>query len=177
MAFFTTLDAELDKIESFFTDRETEMQTRMVQLKAQIHELLDHRKLFHEAHTGPAPWSHFLNPLGTWHPAKAPVDPTNVRHSREIEVEADKSRSHTPTLENLDHDDRGSSHPSGSRHGGWTSSFRTLQNRILPGSVAHSPRQSHEMKEHNQHPARALNPEDYLDAKKKLKKAMAEHYR
>ena len=45
--FFKLLDAELEKVESFYLDREKEMQERTVLLREQLNELNDHRKLFY----------------------------------------------------------------------------------------------------------------------------------
>jgi hypothetical protein len=47
--FFTTLDAELEKVESFYHDRETDAIRRSEELKAQLRELAEHRRVFHEA--------------------------------------------------------------------------------------------------------------------------------
>jgi hypothetical protein len=47
LAFFDKLNAELSKIESFFIDREGEGRTRSLQLRQQLEELKDHRRLFH----------------------------------------------------------------------------------------------------------------------------------
>lgn len=47
--FFTTLDAELEKVEAFYHDRETDAIRRSEELKAQLRELAEHRRVFHEA--------------------------------------------------------------------------------------------------------------------------------
>jgi hypothetical protein len=47
LAFFDKLDMELSKIESFFVEREGEARTRSCQLREQLEELKDHRRLFH----------------------------------------------------------------------------------------------------------------------------------
>lgn len=46
-AFFDKLDSELDKIETFYVEREKEMKTRVTALKQQLQELKDHRRLYH----------------------------------------------------------------------------------------------------------------------------------
>ncbi|KAF8917968.1 SPX domain-containing protein, partial [Mucidula mucida] len=48
-SFLDALDGELDKIETFYLDREKEMTARAQLLHEQLHELTHHRKLFHEA--------------------------------------------------------------------------------------------------------------------------------
>jgi SPX domain protein involved in polyphosphate accumulation len=45
--FFETLDGELDKVESFYKDREKDAIIRAAILKEQLRELQDHRKAFH----------------------------------------------------------------------------------------------------------------------------------
>lgn len=46
LAFFSALDGELQKVESFYLDRENAMKTRSKKLEAQLRELNEHRKLF-----------------------------------------------------------------------------------------------------------------------------------
>lgn len=46
VSFFTMLDAQLDKVESFYLAREKEMLARGHTLQIQLKELNDHRKLF-----------------------------------------------------------------------------------------------------------------------------------
>lgn len=46
-SFFTALDAELDKIESFYLDREKEMVALSRRLEEQLAELSDHRRRFY----------------------------------------------------------------------------------------------------------------------------------
>jgi len=45
-AFFAMLDAQLDKVESFYLAREKEMVTRGVLLLNQLEELKENRKMF-----------------------------------------------------------------------------------------------------------------------------------
>ena len=45
-AFFTLLDAELDKVERFYLDREKEFLGRTRALEVQLRELGEHRRLF-----------------------------------------------------------------------------------------------------------------------------------
>lgn len=46
VSFFTMLDAQLDKVESFYVAREKEMIARGQLLQIQLLELSDHRKMF-----------------------------------------------------------------------------------------------------------------------------------
>jgi hypothetical protein len=45
MQFFTMLDAELDKVDSFYTQKESEFQARTKLLIEQFGELNDHRRM------------------------------------------------------------------------------------------------------------------------------------
>jgi SPX domain len=47
LEFFNKFNAELSKVESFFIEREAEARERTVQLRGQLEELKDHRRLFH----------------------------------------------------------------------------------------------------------------------------------
>ena len=47
LEFFNKLNAELSKVESFFIERETEARERSLQLRGQLEELKDHRRLFY----------------------------------------------------------------------------------------------------------------------------------
>ena len=47
LEFFNKLNAELSKVDSFFNEREAEDRARSLQLRGQLEELKDHRRLFH----------------------------------------------------------------------------------------------------------------------------------
>ncbi|KAJ9120852.1 hypothetical protein QFC22_002786 [Naganishia vaughanmartiniae] len=47
--FFTVLDAELEKVEAFYHERESDAIRRSHELQAQLKELAEHRRVFHEA--------------------------------------------------------------------------------------------------------------------------------
>ncbi|TBU41711.1 SPX domain-containing protein [Dichomitus squalens] len=53
-AFFDKLDEELDKVESFYCEREKEMRHRANLLKEQLQALKDHRRAFYDAHPATA---------------------------------------------------------------------------------------------------------------------------
>jgi hypothetical protein len=46
-SFFTALDVELNKVETFYLDREQEMRERGILLEEQLEELVEHRRLFY----------------------------------------------------------------------------------------------------------------------------------
>ncbi|KAI0759780.1 hypothetical protein BC629DRAFT_1055295 [Irpex lacteus] len=47
-AFFDKLDGELEKVETFYVEREKDMHARVSVLKGQLHELQEHRRVFHK---------------------------------------------------------------------------------------------------------------------------------
>jgi len=47
IAFFTYLDKQLEKIDTFYSEREKEAQARSKELEIQLRELKDHRKIFY----------------------------------------------------------------------------------------------------------------------------------
>lgn len=53
--FFDFLEKELQKVESFFLARQEEAVKRAKQLRAQLNELAEHRRLYHEAYPGNLP--------------------------------------------------------------------------------------------------------------------------
>ncbi|KAG7441122.1 SPX-domain-containing protein [Guyanagaster necrorhizus] len=123
LSFLDALDKELEKIETFYLDREKEMQTRTTALEGQLHELSYHRKLFHETHPSTSkPWIlGKVGKVGFRKPQKA-VNADGYRPQRNCNETA---------------------HPHGK-----------------------SPSYAH-----------ALDPDEYQNAKKKLNKAVLEHYR
>ncbi|KAJ7778281.1 SPX domain-containing protein [Mycena metata] len=50
LAFFAALDSELQKVETFYVDRENAMKIRTRDLEVQLRELNEHRRLFDAAH-------------------------------------------------------------------------------------------------------------------------------
>ncbi|KAK0203403.1 SPX domain-containing protein [Desarmillaria ectypa] len=123
LSFLDALDQELEKIETFYLDREKAMQIRTTALEEQLHELSYHRKLFHETHPStPKPWVlGKVGKVGIKKPQKAVA----------------------------------------------TDGFRSQRNS---GEAA---------RPHGKSPsyAHALDPDEYQNAKKKLNKAVLEHYR
>lgn len=54
-AFFDLLQRELEKVESFYRARETDAIRRATELKAQLKELAEHRRIFHELYPNGLP--------------------------------------------------------------------------------------------------------------------------
>ncbi|KAL7418429.1 Xenotropic and polytropic retrovirus receptor 1 [Cryptotrichosporon argae] len=55
-AFFDLLDRELDKVEAFYHARETDAVRRAHELRGQLRELAEHRKIFHDIYDGVPEW-------------------------------------------------------------------------------------------------------------------------
>jgi SPX domain len=47
LEFFNKFDLEISKVEHFFIEREAEARVRSLELREQLEELKDHRRLFH----------------------------------------------------------------------------------------------------------------------------------
>ncbi|KAG6873652.1 hypothetical protein C0995_012583 [Termitomyces sp. Mi166 len=125
-AFFTALDDQLDKIDSFYSTRETEMMAHTRALHEQLDELEGHKELvkLRMKHTLPA------------------VVPNRHQRYESASLEKEKTR----------------------REGSVDADIE----RTVGKEKQHSP---------VRHTGLSTDPEDYLFAKKKLKKAVLEHYR
>ncbi|KAI0763437.1 SPX domain-containing protein [Trametes elegans] len=102
-AFFEKLDQELDKVESFYCEREREMRHRGHLLKEQLQELQDHRRAFYEAHpVAAAPYSWLPLPLS------APIIPNilvrrrKARQGRQPHQNSENSRKSSPSNDRSD---------------------------------------------------------------------------
>ncbi|KAJ6595867.1 SPX domain-containing protein [Mycena vulgaris] len=141
LAFFTTLDAELDKIERFYVAREKEMQLRTKLLEQQLDELSEHRKLFNAAYPSGA-WTSAIN-------AAAMLKFKSKLLNAEETVESTAGPAKNKAL--------------GKLPGTVTSSRSNLTQERGTAETDHG--------------TVHLDPEEYHDAKHKLKKAVLEHYR
>ncbi|RDB30619.1 SPX and EXS domain-containing protein 3 [Hypsizygus marmoreus] len=151
LAFFTTLDAELEKIETFYLAREAEMQARTKMLHEQLDELNDHKKLVQAAHPhSQTSWSSALV--------------TNIKDKLKVRRAGNGVLPQRPDSIEL------SSH----------------RMSLGSGSLDKGKEREHDEEGKNmgdekhlsgKHVVLSTDPEDYLYAKKKLKKAVLEHYR
>ncbi|KAF8887598.1 EXS family-domain-containing protein [Infundibulicybe gibba] len=187
LAFFSYLDGQYDKIESFYLDREKEMAARTKLLRDQLNELRDHRKLFHQAQSANPAWP-ILENINIRLRSKLPknasqgiisVDPPGLDDGkaeaglpRQSQIESHR-RSSSTYLDHPIHENTLMR---------ITSGLKSMASSIIhvPGdpddnrgegvnSGAATPRPEARK--------RSLDPDDYLYAKKKLKKAVVEHYR
>ncbi|CAL1699593.1 unnamed protein product [Somion occarium] len=174
-AFFEKLDAQLDKVETFYVGREKEMKTRVNTLKIQLQELKDHRRLYHEAQQH-----------SSWLPIKIPL----------IHNTAPLSASRTPSISNPRKRRRYKADDSTSPKGKESyNDSRVDVNKQLEEDVEHltngessgesgtAKRVKGRQRNGNMNTNGQLDlqlkydPEDYYQAKKKLKKAVLECYR
>ncbi|KAF7325791.1 Signal transduction protein [Mycena kentingensis (nom. inval.)] len=152
MAFFTTLDAELEKIEKFYVERERYMKNLSGLLEEQLAELDQHRKLFNAAHPASA-WASAIN--------------TNALlrlKARILPEDGLQSGSQTPATSRSK-----GKHPA---NGGGSKEHGTPASSSSDLSLA-EPTVDQDIPP----PSAQLNPNDFQDAKHKLKKAVMEHYR
>ncbi|KAF5356935.1 hypothetical protein D9756_006619 [Leucocoprinus leucothites] len=159
-SFFHYLDAQLDKVESFYSSREKELLLRTQLLQKQLHELHDHRKFVHEANENHPNWSSSV----------AAALKLKLRPHPVIEMSATDSQT--------DASDPITS-PKGKGTLGWSSMLSPVP------SISHAgPSDEAEKAETSsfQDAGRSGQPrfsdlDYYLHARKKLKKAVLEHYR
>ncbi|KAF7983207.1 hypothetical protein HWV62_23478 [Athelia sp. TMB] len=184
MAFFAYLDKQLEKIENFYADREKEAQARNKALNMQLKELKDHRRLYYvrfysgfsqkcwltsrqlqEAHPNShLSWSDSIKTnlraipgtISTSVAAHNPVPSANTLRDRSSRIAKQASsklnwRESQITIDGFPSNGKGKD----------VSDHEDKSN----GHV-HQASQQHE-----------LDPDDYLHAKKKLKRAVLEHYR
>ncbi|KAJ7269844.1 EXS family protein/ERD1/XPR1/SYG1 family protein [Mycena rebaudengoi] len=144
-AFFTTLDAELEKVESFYVAREKDTQNHTRLLGQQLNELYEHRKLFLATHPSTT-WPSAINPAAIFK-FNAKIHEEEDTSKTAVRAAKGKLKSTAKTGKNLT--------PSGSQD--------TTHNRNTSTETDHG--------------SGHLDPDEYFDARHKLKKAVLEHYR
>ncbi|KAH6918027.1 SPX domain-containing protein, partial [Coprinopsis sp. MPI-PUGE-AT-0042] len=165
IAFFTLLDAQLDKVDSFYTAREQEMMQRGTVLEEQLRELTEHRRLYIAANAK-VPWAAAL---------------AYALRPKTIQLKVTRTLSH-----------------GGSRHAMQSESlFARMRNaaQAVPaffgrpgpnhGMVELTPQETRQdgrsvaeaSPEQPASPIFGPDADNYLYAKRKLKKAVVEHYR
>ncbi|KAF9532391.1 SPX domain-containing protein [Crepidotus variabilis] len=167
--FFTMLDAELKKVDAFNLAREGEMLARGHLLQLQFKELHDHKKMI--LARAPAPWtetlrstilSTMMSSVGSGNKSteseSGPPDPNDSTLA--IMASSSAIGPYTPTTSVASRTSLQDPH----------NSTKNPNTSETPGSpqLSHSFRESH---------ASSADPESYIHAKRKLKKAVLEHYR
>ncbi|KAI3608133.1 signal transduction protein [Moniliophthora roreri] len=151
LKFFKALDHELEKVENFYLDREKEMRARTLVIEDQLNELIQHRQRFHAARARRRRWSDLTHDLF------AVIKPGLKQNQVQ---KLDSSLVTESVLENEDLTNIGSS------------SKKTGKNDQSPPSGSHP-----ESGNDRNGKGHTLDPDEYRNAKKKLKKAVLEHYR
>ncbi|ESK90170.1 signal transduction protein [Moniliophthora roreri MCA 2997] len=151
LKFFKALDHELEKVENFYLDREKEMRARTLVIEDQLNELIQHRQRFHAARARRRRWSDLTHDLF------AVIKPGLKQNQVQ---KLDSSLVTESALENEDLTNIGSS------------SKKTGKNDQSPPSGSHP-----ESGNDRNGKGHTLDPDEYRNAKKKLKKAVLEHYR
>lgn len=186
VSFFTMLDAQLDKVESFYIAREKEMLDRSYMLQIQLNELNDHRKLFHETNTQVSWLSSIVtstkNKFGLRHfmgkspTPRKPLTPKVSNGNFEISL--------GPSF--LPYQGTRNASPGDCESAGSTSALPRLPTIRKFGKRLKDPEQDDDSGEDVDSVKDAkkkylaplsADPDSYLSAKRKLKKAVLEHYR
>lgn len=165
IAFFTLLDAQLDKIDSFYTAREQEMMQRGKVLEEQLQELTEHRKLYLAANAK-VPWAaalaHALRPTAIQLKVTRTISLSQSKHQTHRDSLCTRMRNTARALPSLFDRSQISEgldqlSPQRSRHDGGAGSDSSPEQ---PSSPLFGP-----------------SADTYPYAKRKLKKAVVEHYR
>jgi hypothetical protein len=174
LAFFDVLNAELDKVETFYLKQEQSMRKRAFQLQQQLTELTNHKRAFHQA---------FDSSAGTgWSTAFS--DSVKIKVPRLTIYKRHDNISDAPMLKG----ELASSPPRPSAKGK-APDFKSVpehevashdQNEDDGRRVAFDSRRETLDDQEGEDAFRykhAFDPEDYVRAKKRLRKATLEHYR
>ncbi|KAI0087370.1 SPX domain-containing protein [Irpex rosettiformis] len=210
-AFFDKLDGELDKVETFYIEREKEMHTKVSVLKGQLHELQEHRRVFHEAE-GANSWLHLrrgkvnnLRYQSPAEPSQRAQSKSSARKRRGYKGDSDtlsRPTSNTCDAKNLEEaienppikihsetsdegtlrNHAGEANGNGSGSGSGSGSGGSGGEDVPKGwkKVRHN-FQKHVSVKNLDSPGRSegakYDPDEYIHAKKSLKKAVLECYR
>ena len=155
--FFDLLEHELQKVEDFYTARETEAKHRAHDLRDQLYELAEHRKIYHEL---------YPNGMPEWEANFGHMLPTQVAPTRLAEV-FQKLHLRIPFV----HEDNGKASSSNDH------SRLPSPNGHVTGHADEARRNQlrDEMKADKEH--HTYSPERYQKYKKELKVAVLDFYR
>ncbi|KAG6918400.1 hypothetical protein DXG01_014801 [Tephrocybe rancida] len=157
-AFFTALDAQLDKIDCFYSAREKDMMARTKLLHEQLDELGDHKKLIQSVQSRtPSSWT-----TGVVVNIK---DKLRLKRSHQpiTAPYAMSKDSELPGTQSLESDESGKGKMRAGGRGDADVEGKDIDGEKPSPGFERIPL--------------SCDPEDYLYAKKKLKKAVLEHYR
>lgn len=173
--FFELLDSELEKVDSFYAEREKEMRDRGKLLKEQLNELGLHRKKYYESNadaTAPS-WATrarscltaTLLAITQCHKEKSDDQP-------ELEASGSYGGGHSITIGDGGNSERKFMSPLPVSTAGYSTQVASLKsNRSAPPTKANGNVQP------RNNSAPFTSPQEYQNAKKRLKKAVVEYYR
>ncbi|KAK7034489.1 Xenotropic and polytropic retrovirus receptor 1 [Paramarasmius palmivorus] len=153
MKFFKALDHELEKVENFYLDREKDMRARTRLIEEQLNELSQHQQRFHAARARRSRWPVFAGDMFS-----------ALRPRFRLLAHRDVTLVGAPTADGLHESDPYPRKISDSKRAG-------KKRDESPSSFSHWDIGNKRI------PERSFNPDEYQNAKKKLKKAVLEHYR
>ncbi|KJA15596.1 hypothetical protein HYPSUDRAFT_362505 [Hypholoma sublateritium FD-334 SS-4] len=178
------LDAQLDKVESFYLAREKEMLARGHTLKVQLDELHDHRRLFLNKRPketwGMVALASLRNFIGLYPPIKLPSKRELQQKAQAFPIDAKGKTSNNSEPSNIN------TGGTLNRASGAQATFQFLpsmqalgKRRDVEDSNGQSSDDDKSPDEHHNVYKIPLSadPDSYLYAKRKLKKAVIEHYR
>lgn len=173
--FFELLDSELEKVDSFYAEREKEMRDRGKLLKEQLNELGLHRKKYYESNanvTAPS-WATRAH-LCLAAPLLALVQYCRDKSDNQpgLVVSESYRGGHSVTTEDGGTSERTTMAPTPASTAGDSTQVGSLRsNRSIPHTKANG---NVPLKNNN---VPFTSPQEYQNAKKRLKKAVVEYYR
>ncbi|KAG9313638.1 EXS family protein/ERD1/XPR1/SYG1 family protein [Chiua virens] len=191
--FFDMLNTELEKVETFYAEREKEMHERAQQLKEQLNELELHRHMFYQLSTQSRdqPWVKkarlpAASRLSSWMQWLYGPDTESTSAVGMLASESGRGGrrgvidTSTLGLRSGGHERRGSQRSKSKQEGAATDGAEKdldanapSSSKPLDGAVKPSVGRSNSMKT-TKNP---LDPHEYLHAKRRLRRAVIEHYR
>lgn len=173
--FFELLDSELEKVDSFYAEREKEMRDRGKLLKEQLNELGLHRKKYYESNadaTAPSWATRARSCLTATLLAITQCHTDKGDNQPELEAFGSYQGGQSITTGDGGNSERKFMSPLPASTAGYSSQVASLKsNRSTPPTKANGNVQP------RNNGAPFTSPQEYQNAKKRLKKAVVEYYR
>lgn len=173
--FFELLDSELEKVDSFYAEREKEMRDRGKLLKEQLNELGLHRKKYYESNadvTAPSWATRARSYLTATWLAITQCHTDKGDNQTELEAFGSYQGGQSITTGDGGNSERKFMSPLPASTAGYSTQVASLKsNRSTPPTKANGNVQP------RNNSAPFTSPQEYQNAKKRLKKAVVEYYR
>lgn len=173
--FFELLDSELEKVDSFYAEREKEMRDRGKLLKEQLNELGLHRKKYYESNadaTAPSWATRARSCLTATWLAITQCHTDKGDNQTELEAFGSYQGGQSITTGDGGNSERKFMSPLPASTAGYSNQVASLKsNRSTPPTKANGNVQP------RNNSAPFTSPQEYQNAKKRLKKAVVEYYR